>query len=427
MGKTKLGMADVDITPLAPVNTIGFGRPDELSRGVLHNLSAQISVWQFDEYTCCLVTIDHIGFLRKHADNLRTELAHILSTDSESVMLCFAHTHSAPNESLEAEYFRFVCSQIKEGVKTALGNLEPVKAAWGNAFAEIGINRRSECNETDNRVGVLKVVEEVTGKLKLLLLRVTAHANVLKADNYLISPDYFGTTRDLLAKKFNCPVMLTQGASGNVAPKYFKASYIPPDANDETRFIRSETALEDMANEILTSVKKVIDEIAPAEINHLEMYSKRIDLYADVPTYEKALTVATEARENAGIDGTAWLAEVKCLLEKGVTSQTETIELQYFAVANGCICGVANEIMCEFALRASKAIKNNFFYLGGYTNGCTGYFPTEEEYDKGGYEVFWSMLFYYIYHGRVFPLNRNSASELIKTAVENAPVYLHGR
>ena len=49
-----------------------------------------------------------------------------------------------------------------------------------------------------------------------------------------------------------------------------------------------------------------------------------------------------------------------------------------------------------------------------------GYFPTEEEFDEGGYEIYWSMLLYYRYHGRVFPLRRNSAVELINFVVENA-------
>ena len=31
------------------------------------------------------------------------------------------------------------------------------------------------------------------------------------------------------------------------------------------------------------------------------------------------------------------------------------------------------------------------------------------------------MLIYYVYHGRVFPLRRDSASELIRFAAENAP------
>ncbi|MEA4894934.1 MAG: hypothetical protein VB064_06690 [Oscillospiraceae bacterium] len=128
-----------------------------------------------------------------------------------------------------------------------------------------------------------------------------------------------------------------------------------------------------------------------------------------------------EAKKEANIDGVAWLAEVQRLTQRGVGTQTDNIELQYFAVDDGCLCGVPNEIMCEFALRSGESLKSDLFYFGGYTNGCTGYFPTEEEYDNGGYEVYWSMLIYYIYHGRVSPLNRVSATTLIEAAVNNAP------
>lgn len=65
------GFAEVDITPDYPVETIGFGRDDNLSRGILHPLSAQISVWELCMTKCCLITIDHIGFLKKNANLLR--------------------------------------------------------------------------------------------------------------------------------------------------------------------------------------------------------------------------------------------------------------------------------------------------------------------------------------------------------------------
>ena len=179
-----------------------------------------------------------------------------------------------------------------------------------------------------------------------------------------------------------------------------------------------------MAFEIYKQVKEAIDRINSRCVSHLTMYSQFIELFADVPSYEEALQIAREAKKEADIDGTAWLGEVRQLLDHGVRKQADLVEIQYFAIDNGCLCGVANEIMCEFALRAKECIHNDFFYLGGYTNGCTGYFPTEEEYDQGGYEVYWSMLQYYIYHGRVFPLNRDSASQLIQAAAENIPHYM---
>ena len=421
MNTVLLGLSEVDITPSGPVETIGFGRKDNRSRGVLSPLSAQICVWQSGETRCCLTALDHIGFSKADADFLRDEIGRVLSVKREQVMLCFSHTHSAPNESVETEYFAFVCAQVKVGLQEALFNLSPVLAAWGNARGDIGVNRRSGCEALDDRIGILKVTDADSGVLRLLLLRLTAHANVLKSDNYLISPDYFGTVRDLLREQYGCPVLLTQGASGNVAPKYFCSVLTPPDASDETRFIRSERALDQMAEEIARQAKPVIQSLRPQPVRRLAMYSVEAVLNADVPSEQRALDLAAEARREAGMDGAAWLAEVRRLHLAGVSVQTDTTEIQFFALGNGCLCGVAHELMCEFALRASAILHDNLFYLGGYTNGCTGYFPTEEEYDKGGYEVFWSMLAYFIYHGRVSPLNRDCAEKLLRTVVENAP------
>lgn len=44
------------------------------------------------------------------------------------------------------------------------------------------------------------------------------------------------------------------------------------------------------------------------------------------------------------------------------------------------------------------------------------------EYDKGGYEVYWSILIYYKYFNRVFPFERDSAGRLIQFIIENAPM-----
>ena len=313
-----------------------------------------------------------------------------------------------------------MCDRVKDAAAQALQDMVPVNAIWGNAFTDIGLNRRKGCDALDRRIGILKICDSTNGKLKLLLLRLTAHNNVLKADNYLISPDYFGAVRDTLSKEFKCPIMVTQGAAENVAPRYFKSAINPPDTADE-RFIRSDTALEDMAKTVLHDVKPVVASLRPQKINHLAMYSRQITLTADVPLYPRAVAIADEARKYSDIDGTDWLDQVQCLLQNDIHQQAEDVEVQYFSLGDGCLCGVANEVMVEFALRVSELLHDDSFYFGGYTNGCTGYFPTEEEFDKGGYEVYWSMLIYYVYHGRVFPLRRDSASKLIRFVAENAP------
>lgn len=133
------------------------------------------------------------------------------------------------------------------------------------------------------------------------------------------------------------------------------------------------------------------------------MYSREMSLYADVPSLTMAEKIAEEAKNYCGIDGRAWLEEIKRLHNAGVYRQEETIEIQYFAIGKWCICGVPYELMVEFAFESMKKLNNSFFYVNAYTNGCLSYFPAEEEYDKGGYEVYWSILIYYKYFNRVFP------------------------
>ena len=414
-----LGYAEVDITPNHPVEMVGFGRLDETSKGIQSHLYAQVMLWNYQEDVCCLITIDHIGFSKHNISVLRKKISHRFGFAEEKIMLCFSHTHGGPNDSLEEEWSLDVHYQICQAIHQAQTEWTPVYGGWANAYSDIGLNRRKDSNFLDRRIGIFKVQDTEKHHNKLILLRVTAHANVLKADNYFISSDYFGAVRETLSQKYKCPVVLIQGAAGNVAPRYFCSQLNPPDACDD-RFIRSETALQDMANEILTCVKPMIAQISVQPIQQIGMYTRSILLHSDVPSLKEAQSVAQEAQQYAGIDGRYWLEEVQRLNNAHIHYQSEMIEVQYFYLNEGCLSGVANEVMCEFALECMQKLHNEYFYFNGYTNGCLGYFPTEEEFDQGGYEVYWSMLIFYIYQGRVYPLQRDSATQLIHFVIKNA-------
>lgn len=415
-----LGVKETNITPEGPMQMIGYGASDR-SKGVLKPLFAQATVWRQAGRRSCLVAIDHIGFSTVHASCLRKAIGEAIGCGKESVMLCFSHTHSAPNDSIETEYAAELDKRVLAAVREAMNDMIPVRVGWKNASANIGVNRRAGADDIDGRVGVCEAINVSSGKPVLLLLRVPVHNNCLKGDNPYISPDFFGETRERLKAEYGCAVAITQGASGNIAPRFFQSKRNPPDANDPMRFTRSETACEDMAQELCAAVNKAVPEIVAKENGRLLAYTAPLRLASHVPSYERALEVGEEARREVGANPEKWLAEVKRLHDSGVCVQYDDLEMQYFAIGEGCLCGVPNELMCEFALRASAALKDPYFYLGGYTNGCTGYFPTEEEYDKGGYEVYWSMLDYFPYYGRVFPLDRVSATQLIDAAVASVP------
>lgn len=407
----RLGYSETDITPDKPMPLIGYNREDNVSQGTLKPLLAQVSVWESEE-RCCLICIDSIGFAKHLADSLRTKVSKVLKVSREKVMLCFSHCHSAPDADNTPCYYQMVCKKIELSVAAALSDMKPVSCGWTNAEAEIGINRREENPSLDKRIGLLKVCEESKADIHLLLVRVTAHCNVLKSDNYLISPDYFGTIRDLMRKQFGCPVMVIQGSAGNIAPKYFKSEGNPIDARG-SKYIRSNTALEDMADIVYRNTVQKIDNVDIIRDLSAKMYSANIILNSNVPSLERAAQISEEANRYCNIDGTEWLQEVRRLHQSGITIQNDEIEIQYFSIGQWCMCGVPYELMVEFAIEAMRKMKDEFFYVNGYTNGCLSYFPTEAEYELGGYEVYWSLLIYFKYFNRVFPFKKESSAKLI--------------
>lgn len=426
MEPTYMGYEERIITPEKPVQMAGYdARIDNCSRGVMKDLKAQILVIKKNEERFCLITIDSLGFTVELTSFLRRKAAEILSAKMEQVMICFSHTHAAPNAAVEKEYYDFVCQSILSGVKNADESMVPVYAGWGIAENTVGMNRRESNQPIDPRMGILKICGEDQEKIKVLVVRVTAHCNVLMPDNYLISPDYFGEAREALERRYGCNVMMVQGASGDVRPRYRQenADYLeihPAEEHlmdnsvqmKERSDAQSQKALKDMAEAICESLYPVVNQIKTEPVSRVSMFSVKSSFYADVPALNRAGEIAAEAWEMGRIDGKGWLREVERLLNKGEKKQGAEIEIQFFAVNDGCLCGVPNEVMSDIAVNIWKKSNNPMLFFNGYTDGCSSYLPTAAEYDKGGFEVLWSNLLYYQYHGRVMPLNRDTAKRL---------------
>lgn len=106
------------------------------------------------------------------------------------------------------------------------------------------------------------------------------------------------------------------------------------------------------------------------------------------------------------------------LRRAGINIQTNRGELQFLKLNNGCICSVPDEIFTEIAIEVRKRTSNPLLFFNGYTNGCTGYLPHREEWEKGGFETLYSYLTYYPYHGHVMPFRKDTAENLVKLAAD---------
>jgi hypothetical protein len=400
----KAAFAQADITPDFQVELIGCYREDSKSQGVLHSLYVQVLVLEFRGKNYCLIAIDSLGLTTTLSNELRSIVAKQLETSISCVMLGFSHTHSAPAPLSPVNGERYFClmrDQIKKCVAEALEKLQPCKAGWAITNTQIGENRREGCTTVDNRLGALKIINFATGCPIAVILRITAHANILMSCNNMVSSDYFGVAREKLQNYFLCPVVLIQGAAGNVKP-----------AGVDKILGGSIPDLDRITGILLNSAKQL--RFNMMEVNNLQMYSKKFDYYSDVPSEEEAEQIADDAKESCGIDGSGWLKECERLRKSGVALQVQEGEIQFFNLNGGCFCGVPDEIFCEISLEASKLAYAPYLFLNGYTNGCTGYIPHREEWVKGGYETLYSYLQYFQFHGHVMPFQKDTADRLVK-------------
>lgn len=404
LSKCKAAFSQVDITPDFPVELIGCYRKDNLAEGILHQLYAQILLFELHKKKYCLIAIDSLGLTTELSNILREQAAKELTTESVNIMLNFSHTHSAPSPKSPVNgerYFRLLCDRVIDAVREAKVSLKPCLAGWSIGESTIAENRRDGCSAVDRRLGALQIINAETNAPIAMVLRVSAHANILMTGSNKLSSDYFGPSRDKISQYYGCPVMLIQGASGNLKPVGVDKIQGGNPAD-----------LERISDALLQSAVHLT--FVPKEITCLAMYEEPIELYSDVPSAEEARHIVGMAKT----DGESWLDACAKLRDSGITAQSLQEKIHFMWMNEGCFCGVPDEIFCELSLEAAQRVNSPALFFNGYTNGCTGYLPHQAEWVKGGYETLYSYLDYYLFHGHVMPFRANTAERLVSTVVE---------
>lgn len=232
------GFAEIGITPPVGIDLAGYHRPGP-SQGLLDRLCAVALVIESgprESDTCraVLVSVDNVGMLVEPIRQARQGIAHDLGIPEAQVMVLLTHTHSGPDADstnpLSVTYRQTLLSRLREVARRAARNLRPATVARGVTDARIGVNRRERgpdgrarmgtnaSGPVDDRIGVLEFVDARTGSPLGLLLSCTAHANVLKSDNTLISGDFPAWVRRHLGEVLGCPILMRIGAAGDVNP-----------------------------------------------------------------------------------------------------------------------------------------------------------------------------------------------------------------
>ncbi|MEK4467122.1 MULTISPECIES: neutral/alkaline non-lysosomal ceramidase N-terminal domain-containing protein [Bacillus] len=411
---SKVGVCKVDITPPIGIDFIGYHRDTGINN-IEEHIYGTIFVFEKDEMKTVFISIDNIGMLVEDTTMIRERVASELNEPLQQITVVYTHTHSGPetvgDHPLIKSYKTILLNNVVQGAITANNNMRSCEVGWDVTTGDIGVNRRERTPDgkakmginiegiVDKRIGVLAIRDVETKELSGVLVFCTAHPNVLKGDSDVLSADYPGMTRELLEKIVNCPVIIVQGAAGNVNAKYRG----------------SREALNQMAYMLSGHVLTMLPTVTYSPIVNLRTVSSTMQMkLKDIPEIDEIQKMAQLAEKQWGVNTDEWLTIVLEKYKQNIRQLSIDLEVQLFRVNDGMFSGIPMEPFSETALEIKESLQNELAFFGGYMNGYIGYLSTREEFAYGGYEVELNPVVYGPGTNLLMPPEENTAELIVK-------------
>ncbi|MGH0486452.1 neutral/alkaline non-lysosomal ceramidase N-terminal domain-containing protein [Bacillus mycoides] len=415
---SKVGVCKVDITPPIGIDFIGYHRDTGINN-IEDHIYGTIFVFEKDEMKTVFISIDNIGMLVEDTTMIRERVASELNEPLQQITVVYTHTHSGPetvgDHPLIKSYKTILLNNVVQGAITANNNMRSCEVGWDVTTGDIGVNRRERAPDgkakmginiegiVDKRIGVLAMRNAESKELAGVIVFCTAHPNVLKGDSDVLSADYPGMTREILEKIVNCPVIIVQGAAGNVNAKYRG----------------SQEALKQMAYVLSGHVLTILPTVTYRPIVNLRTISSTMQMkLKDIPEIEEIKRMAQLAEKQWGVNTEEWLTIVLEKHRRNIQQVSIDLEIQLFQINDGIFSGIPMEPFSETALEMKESVQNELAFFGGYTNGYIGYLPTKEEYAYGGYEVELNPVVYGPVTNLLMPPEENTAELIVQRVTE---------
>ncbi|MBM6647883.1 neutral/alkaline non-lysosomal ceramidase N-terminal domain-containing protein [Bacillus sp. RIT 809] len=415
---SKVGVSKVDITPPLGIDFIGYHRDTGINN-IEERIYGTVFVFEKDEMKTVFISIDNIGMLVEDTTMIRERVASELHVPVERITVVYTHTHSGPetvgDDPLVRSYKTILVNNVVHGAVTANNNLKLCEVGWVVTTGDIGVNRRERTSDgratmgtniegvVDKRIGMLAIRNAETKELSGIVVFCTAHPNVLKGDSDVLSADYPGMTREILEEIVNCPVIIVQGAAGNVNAKYRG----------------SREALKQMAYILSGHVLTMLPTVTYKPILNLRTISSSMQMkLKDIPEIDEIRSMAQLAEKQWSVNTDEWLTIVLEKYRENMRQLSIDLEIQLFQINDGIFSGIPMEPFSETALEMKESLQNELAFFGGYTNGYIGYLPTKEEYAYGGYEVELNPVVYGPVTNLLMPPEENTAELIVQRVTE---------
>ena len=389
----KIGIARKIISPPKGIYLIGYGDRLTGNRGIRDDLTATALTFDDGQEHVTLVTLDLLA-INEHT------VEKIQNRTHAKLLLCCAHTHSAPvtyadekSSRKNRRYLKHLIAQIADAIKESEQNLQPAKLAWAKGESQIAVNRRERQADGSIEIGVnpagsvdrslaLLQIQTPEGAPLANIVNLACHNTVFGPKNQLVSADWEGEMRKRVEAETGVPCLYIQGATGDLNPKREEGD------QDENAVVKLG---EEVANDVFFALKE-LKAIAGDEIR-FHASEIWLPLEAKATTLKPPPTYKAELAKVAGLPQFVVDPVINYRYPWNATTEARdgfwTIPMRatQLQVGEFALAGLGMEVFHEIGMAIKEDTPTEYTMFSGVCNGCVGYLPTAKEHALGGYEI----------------------------------------
>ncbi len=415
----KFQIVEADITPPKGIYSRNWGAAKfDVALGLHKPLIMSCLVTQGDDGTLGAIIAADLGWWKNNDDerDLRTAIIEKCGLKEQQLLFCLSHTHAGPSICANDKdqnggeyiipYLEFLKNTATDSVNQAKENLIDGFLSWEYGCCDLATKRDLNLNgeyligydpsEIADQTLLVGKLNDADGKLKAVICNYACHPTTFAHENTLISPDYVGAMRELIAEKLIVPTVFLQGASGDLAPKkqYVKDPEIV-DANGRKlgyailatlenaspigKEWRFDYALQSGAPLAIYAEK----EIRPSQIFKQLKFEVRIP-YKKLDSVEK-IEEEFNACEDRVMKDRLWR---KLNTRKSIGAQTHAVlPVWIWQFGEAFIVAQANEVYAIGQELIRAHFKDRPIAFVNIANGYLGYLPPKDLYGKDIYAV----------------------------------------
>ena len=399
--KLLLGVSRAIITPEIGAALYGY-RPNLFSESVNDDLTATAFAFASGDTSAMLISITLGSIQTALCSEAREKISEITGIKFENIIICATHTHSAPNLTgtygwgdIDRKYYESIfLPNILSAAKEANDNKKAVTVGYAQGESTTGINRRQL--NSDNQIGLgQNPWGPLDKKMTIISFRDEEGCNVANLIHYgchgtcagsnkEISRDWSGVMTDVVERDFGGITAFINGPEGDIGPRCTNGKTT---GNGNIAFAME---LGGYAARDAVTITEKIKSYRKAELTAFGG-SVKIPLASRMP-YELAKQEYEKVKEdtinNRGLYALFCRKTIESYEKNEQEQEFRIYEQNIIRIGDIAIVSTPFELFTEIGLRIDTYCKDIPYVLTlSNANGSEGYFATESERCRGGYEI----------------------------------------